>query len=160
MKRATTIVWAIVLGVGVGCASSKPPAPTFVHYDQAADHPKEEDDELTIGAAFETLRRDDKLAAAIIGYASSEGDAQRNKELSFRRAAGVRDAIARHGIAASRLTVAARGISDPLASNDTEEGRALNRRVEIFFYYPDRGDLRAQYGASIELEGSASASAK
>jgi outer membrane protein OmpA-like peptidoglycan-associated protein len=44
----------------------------------------------------------------------------------------VRDYLSARGVAPSRLSVAGRGSHEPVASNDTEAGRAANRRVEIF----------------------------
>nr|HPK66330.1 OmpA family protein [Thermoanaerobaculia bacterium] len=54
-----------------------------------------------------------------------------NQKLSEARAAAVRDYLTAHGVAASRLTSAGFGASQPVADNATELGRARNRRVEI-----------------------------
>jgi OOP family OmpA-OmpF porin len=69
-------------------------------------------------------------AASIL---SGTPDAQVRVEggLSERRAASVRKYLVEHGIAASRLTSVGYGESRPIATNDTREGRALNRRVEL-----------------------------
>jgi OOP family OmpA-OmpF porin len=60
------------------------------------------------------------------------GDLEHNLDLSKRRAAAVVQAlVADHGISADRLTPRGVGPLAPVASNDSEEGRALNRRVEL-----------------------------
>ncbi len=65
------------------------------------------------------------------GHTDATGPEAYNQGLSERRAASVRRYLAEGGIAASRLTSAGFGESQPIATNDTREGRALNRRVEL-----------------------------
>ncbi|MBK7033218.1 MAG: OmpA family protein [Candidatus Kapabacteria bacterium] len=62
---------------------------------------------------------------------NSTTDPDFNKKLSQKRAEAVRDAIVRGGIKAERIAVKGYGDSEPVASNDTEEGRAQNRRTEF-----------------------------
>jgi OOP family OmpA-OmpF porin len=68
---------------------------------------------------------------AIEGYASSEGDDNFNKKLSDARAKAVRAYLVEHGINEDMLTAKGFGEEDPIADNDTEEGREKNRRVEF-----------------------------
>ena len=142
---------ALVMGVAAGCMATVP-APKFVYFDSGMDKPRSDDEAMQVGQAVSVLQHERRLRAAIIGYASSEGDVAQNKRLSLRRADRVRDMIGRNGIAPERLTLAARGVENPAASNDTEEGRAKNRRVEVFFYDPSRGGLQVQYGVKIEVQ--------
>lgn len=66
------------------------------------------------------------------GHASSDGGVQQNKILSEARAAAVMAyLVGKGGVDASRLTSHGYGIEKPLESNDTEEGRIKNRRVEF-----------------------------
>ena len=65
------------------------------------------------------------------GYADSTGKAEYNVRLSERRAESVRQALIEAGVEASRLSTRGFGASDPVASNETEAGRAKNRRVEF-----------------------------
>jgi len=65
------------------------------------------------------------------GHTDSEGDAAMNMELSRQRAQSVAEHLATRGIKRSKIEVVGRGESEPIASNDTPEGRANNRRVEI-----------------------------
>jgi outer membrane protein OmpA-like peptidoglycan-associated protein len=65
------------------------------------------------------------------GYASSEGDDAYNKNLSDRRAKSVMKYLTDHGIDKARLVAKGFGEDRPIASNDTEEGREKNRRVEF-----------------------------
>jgi len=67
----------------------------------------------------------------IIGHTDSVGPAEYNMGLSVRRAEAVRDYIVSEGIDASIIDVSGEGESNPIASNDTAEGRAQNRRVDI-----------------------------
>jgi outer membrane protein OmpA-like peptidoglycan-associated protein len=67
----------------------------------------------------------------VYGYTDSVGNSEYNQQLATQRATVVRQALIDRGIAASRITAYGRGDANPVASNATEEGRALNRRVEV-----------------------------
>ena len=67
----------------------------------------------------------------IIGHTDSVGPAEYNMGLSVHRAEAVRDYIVSEGIDASIIDVSGEGETNPIASNDTAEGRAENRRVDI-----------------------------
>jgi len=130
-------------------ACGLPAEPKFVHYDLNKDTPKSDGDMMVVGAAHEILVNHPKVNAGIIGHASSDGTVDQNTRLSMRRAQGVRNLLVQQGISGDRLTTAARGAEQPVATNETEEGRETNRRVEIFFYYPSQGDLQKQYGVHL-----------
>lgn len=78
-----------------------------------------------------TLNESPETRFEIVGHADSTGEADYNQGLSERRAEAVADYFRRHGIAADRFTTSGRGEMDPVASNETKEGRARNRRVDI-----------------------------
>ena len=65
----------------------------------------------------------------IEGHTDSFGSERTNRELSRRRAVAVRAYLIDHGVDARRLVAEGLGSEDPIADNDTEEGRAKNRRV-------------------------------
>lgn len=67
----------------------------------------------------------------VIGHTDSTGSAAYNQDLSERRARSVAGILTAGGVATSRVTTIGRGASQPVASNDTVEGRAQNRRVQI-----------------------------
>ena len=67
----------------------------------------------------------------IEGHTDSQGGANLNQVLSQKRAEAVRDALVQDGVSAERLTAVGLGKDRPVADNDTAEGRARNRRVEI-----------------------------
>lgn len=72
------------------------------------------------------------LKLLVEGHTDDEGDFDANMALSEERAAAVKDALAReHGIDAERLRTTGQGSTQPAASNDSPEGRAENRRVEL-----------------------------
>jgi len=67
----------------------------------------------------------------IEGHTDSTGDAETNLKISQKRADAVRDALVSLGVAAARITSKGMGEDFPIASNDTEEGRRQNRRVDV-----------------------------
>lgn len=103
--------------------------------------------ELTTKGKVDLLVYRDKIkpelaqafVAAVVGYTDSKGDAKYNLELSKKRAAAVRDFLIAGGVPSNKLRIVGRGAKDPIASNDTEEGRAKNRRVEVVVF----GEARA-----------------
>jgi len=72
-----------------------------------------------------------KTQLTISGYTDNVGTEQYNLRLSERRAKAVNDYLANKGVLLQRLAFVGRGEAAPRASNATEEGRRLNRRVEI-----------------------------
>ena len=64
-------------------------------------------------------------------HTDSSGSERENEKLSQQRAQAVADRLQHEGINASRIRVQGRGEAQPIADNDTAEGRAANRRVEI-----------------------------
>jgi len=70
----------------------------------------------------------------VAGHTCSIGTEEYNLGLSLRRAEAVRNYLVSKGVSADRLTVRGYGESRPTASNDTREGRAQNRRVELVRY--------------------------
>jgi outer membrane protein OmpA-like peptidoglycan-associated protein len=67
----------------------------------------------------------------IYGYTDSTGTPEYNLKLSGERAASVRSYLNGKGISSSRFTTTGMGIADPIATNDTADGRSQNRRVEF-----------------------------
>lgn len=67
----------------------------------------------------------------VIGHTDSKGTDDYNQSLSERRATAVTSYLRTHDIASGRLSAKGMGETDPVASNDTEDGRAQNRRVEF-----------------------------
>ncbi|NOQ51531.1 MAG: OmpA family protein [Desulfuromonadaceae bacterium] len=78
------------------------------------------------------LNRYPRTQIVVVGHTDTIGSEQYNQDLSNRRAIAVADFLVMRGVASSRLGTEGRGELEPRASNDTEDGRALNRRVEVF----------------------------
>jgi outer membrane protein OmpA-like peptidoglycan-associated protein len=77
------------------------------------------------------LQGDAASKIVVEGHTDSVGSAEKNQALSMRRAASVRDALVAHGVPGDRVSVAGYGSTRPVADNDSDAGRANNRRVEI-----------------------------
>jgi outer membrane protein OmpA-like peptidoglycan-associated protein len=71
------------------------------------------------------------VTTSVRGHTDDTGDPAANKKLSADRAAAVQQALVARGVPASRITSEGFGAEQPIASNDSEEGRARNRRVEL-----------------------------
>ncbi len=80
---------------------------------------------------FEALQLVPDVPVEIAGHADTTGNAESNQELSERRARAVLDYLVDRGVDPERFTVVGYGDTRPIASNDTEEGRAKNRRIEF-----------------------------
>ena len=76
------------------------------------------------------LKKNKSFQVVIYGYTDSIGDDRINLNLSQKRAKSVTTALNSLGIRATRLTAVGMGKKDPVASNETSEGRAQNRRIE------------------------------
>lgn len=85
-----------------------------------------------------TLNQNPVTAVTIIGHTDSTGTDAINNPLSVNRAASTRDYLVARGVAANRIAIDGRGAREPIADNNTEEGRAKNRRVEVLVAEPAR----------------------
>lgn len=84
-----------------------------------------------VAQVVDMLKAHPELGIAVEGHTDNVGAPAANKALSDQRAKAVMAAIAKQGIAATRLTAAGFGQERPVADNATEDGRAKNRRVEL-----------------------------
>lgn len=102
-----------------------------LYFDFNAESIREES-EPTLREIAEVLRRNPDWTLSIEGHTDAVASDRYNLELSSRRAAAVKTALgSRFGVAGARLTTAGFGESSPRDRNDTLEGRARNRRVEL-----------------------------
>ena len=79
---------------------------------------------------------DRNVLVTIVGHTDSTGGDALNERLAVDRASAVRDYLSSRGVATSRVSVQGRGAREPVATNNTDAGRAANRRVEIFLADP------------------------
>lgn len=85
----------------------------------------------TLDAAIEVLKNYPEIRVEISGHSDNKGTREFNLNLSRERAEAVRDYLVAGGVAADRLETRGAGPDEPIAPNDTEEGRARNRRTEF-----------------------------
>lgn len=78
-----------------------------------------------------SLNRYPGTVASVVGHTDNTGTAAFNQDLSVRRAQSVASVLINGGVAPTRVRVIGQGETQPVASNQTPEGRAQNRRVEI-----------------------------
>ncbi len=83
-----------------------------------------------------TLNANPVTAVAIVGHTDSTGSDAVNNPLSFDRANATRDYLVARGVASTRIATDGRGSHQPVADNSTAQGRAANRRVEIYVAEP------------------------
>lgn len=82
----------------------------------------------------------------IVGHTDNTGKVDYNQILSEKRAKSVYDYLMMQGVSSDRMAYEGKGIHQPVASNDTPEGRALNRRVEILIMANEKMMQEAQQG--------------
>ncbi len=80
----------------------------------------------------------------IYGYTDNTGTVEHNQTLSEQRSASVKTYLASKGLNTGRFTTTGMGIADPVATNDTPEGRTQNRRVEFAIVANDKMKQEAQ----------------
>ena len=85
-----------------------------------------------------TLNQNPVTTVRIIGHTDNRGSDAINNPLSVNRADATRDYLVTRGVALNRIAIDGRGSREPIADNSTAQGRAMNRRVEIFVAEPAR----------------------
>jgi outer membrane protein OmpA-like peptidoglycan-associated protein len=90
------------------------------------------DSQATLQEIAKLLTANRSLRVSVVGHTDNQGKPDYNLDLSRRRAAAVvRELTSKYGVAADRLSSFGCGFYAPVASNDTEDGKAKNRRVEL-----------------------------
>jgi len=132
-------------------AKAPPPPPPPAPKAAAPAEPVYQTVSLSAGALFDTNKSDLKAAGKqeldalaskiggnaqitsvkIVGHTDSMGAESYNQQLSVKRATSVRDYLASKGVDSGLMSVSGMGESAPVATNNTKEGRAMNRRVEV-----------------------------
>lgn len=95
----------------------------------SADLLPESSSRLDTVAEFMTYTKGARIE--ISGHTDNQGSSKTNKKLSQKRAQACRDYLIKKGIDGSRIKAVGRGDEQPIAPNDTEEGRQKNRRIEV-----------------------------
>lgn len=153
MNILTRSILLVMVGLSLtmaGCAASKnmaaapepvpetepapEPAPTYViqdvnfDFDKSTLKPRATD---TLDHVAAELRAQSDVRYEVAGFTDSVGTDAYNQKLSERRAVAVRDYLVSRGVDSGQLSMRGYGESNPIASNDTAQGRAQNRRVEV-----------------------------
>lgn len=92
---------------------------------------------LNISKLAKILNKYPDTNVLITGHTDSDGTEEYNQTLSEKRAKAVSDYAITQGIASSRISMVGLGETEPVASNDTPDGKKLNRRVEIAIFAND-----------------------
>lgn len=111
----------------------------------------------------QTLVAHPQLKIEVIGHTDNVGNPERNLALSLARAQSVHDALVSAGLDPARVSFSGRGDAEPIAPNDSREGRAVNRRVDLLiapFSYaqgysadtPDAADAPTTDPAEAQLQ--------
>ena len=96
----------------------------------------------TLDQVGQVLGQYDRTYIDIYGHTDSTGSEAYNQDLSERRAGSVADYLETRGVQSARIGIRGFGELQPIASNDTEQGRAANRRVEIKIVPIPESDVR------------------
>ena len=101
-----------------------------INFDTAKDRLKQGSEKVLI-EIVELMKNYPELRIEIQGHTDNVGLANYNLDLSNKRADTVKDYLLLFGVEKKRMIAKGYGLSKPIVSNDTEEGRAKNRRVEL-----------------------------
>jgi OOP family OmpA-OmpF porin len=104
------------------------PRAVYFDFDKSNIRP---DAEVTLNEAIRIIKELGSTVVVCEGHTDNRGTEAYNQDLSLRRAHAVRDYLIAGGIPASAITVEGFGESRPVATNDNDDGRQQNRRVEL-----------------------------
>lgn len=115
--------------------ASPAPAPRTFTFDRNQFQPWSDtpgrQTRATAAAIIQILRAYPRTKVTVAGFTDTVGEAASNMRLSQSRADNFRDLLKAGGVAGSHIVAVGNGPANPIGDNDTEEGRALNRRLEL-----------------------------
>ena len=86
---------------------------------------------IELDKVIQLMNENPLLVVEISGHTDNTGTPEYNQELSEKRAGSVKNYLSEHGISPVRMTAVGYGLTKPIATNETEEGRSENRRTEL-----------------------------
>ncbi len=104
-----------------------------INYDVASYNITKDSSEK-LKTLVDFMKKNKKYKVVLYGYTSNEGSNLKNQILSEKRALSIRKYLIKQGIISSRIATYGKSSSEPIASNETKEGREKNRRVEVQLY--------------------------
>jgi len=104
------------------------PGPIYFDYNQATIR---SESATALEAIASVMKEQPRLRIEVRGHTDAKGTDEYNQKLSEARAQAVRDALIALGVPQERLRARGFGLSQPIATNETDEGRAMNRRTEF-----------------------------
>ena len=118
------------LGSGADTASAKPLVFDNLNFEFGSAK-LTADSEETVNELVAILKAYPSVQVKLDGFTDNVGDAEENRKLSQARADAIKDRLVQSGIDSGRIMTAGYGPDRPIASNDSDEGRAKNRRLEL-----------------------------
>jgi len=91
-----------------------------------------DESETTLMSAYKAMIANPKVQIEISGHTDNIGSQESNQVLSLKRAQAVRNWLVEKGITSNRMKAVGKGQNEPISSNDTDAGRAENRRIEFY----------------------------
>jgi len=145
-ELAVSIPGATVQRVGEGIVVTFDSGILF-GFDSAELSPEARENLRNLAASLEKHGDTEVL---LVGHTDGVGSDTYNQALSERRAKAAADFLVAQGLAANRVRATGRGLSEPIASNETDEGRQENRRVEVAIFADANMKAAAQQEAGTE----------
>lgn len=109
-----------------------PKVSLYTVYFESADADITSASKMVLNTIVKMFKKESKYRLNIEGHTDSEGDDKLNNVLSKKRASIVKDYLVKNGISKDRLVTSGFGEQKPIADNNTEQGKAKNRRVELY----------------------------
>ena len=109
-----------------------PKVSLYTVYFESADADITSASKKALNTIVKMFKKESKYRLNIEGHTDSEGDDKLNNVLSKKRASIVKDYLVKNGISKDRLVTSGFGEQKPIADNNTEQGKAKNRRVELY----------------------------
>ncbi|GAB5520497.1 MAG: OmpA family protein [Rhodothermales bacterium] len=104
------------------------------------------DARASLNQLAQSLNQYDNTELLVIGHTDSKGSDDYNQQLSERRANAAASYLVSQGVAPNRITTLGKGETEAIATNETEAGRAQNRRVEVAIFADDTFRQQADGG--------------